>query len=427
MATKKAGDPKKEALKKEFKERASRHLAKGKLSEALEEYLQLWKLSPDDFRIKLKIGELLQKLGRAREAIAVYKKVAEAYAKDGFLIQAISVCKIVLEIDPAEVEIKNLLASLYAQRGMAQDGKPVDRKGDTAELPKNAEALLDELFAEDADASPQDLPEIPLFSDLTREEFHAVIDMLTPWKVPEGTVICQQGSPAESMFVISHGSVRVSVEKEAGKGKTVDLAVLKPGDFFGEIGLFTRSNRTASCIAAEETELLEIKRADFEQIVGRFPHAKGVLNKFYNLRVLDTILAKSELFGSLKAELRRELANRFQAQEYVDGQFIVKEGDEGDSMFMIRDGEVVVVTHKDHQELLLATLGPGNFFGEVALLSGKKRTASVRAKSFCEAIVLKREDFMWVFKQSPEFSKVVKAYVDKRVQETITAMSKKGS
>ena len=420
-----ANKPESEPQYKKMKEKATKFFAKGKWDQALELYLQLWKMAPKDFRLQLKIGDILLKLDRKKEAIAVYKKVAEAYGKDGFLIQAISVCKIVLELDPKEMEIKNLLSSLYAKRGMFKDSVKATSHTSSSkpeEKQVHSDELLDEFFSENIEITKGELPEIPLFSHLEKNAFQALIDSLNPWRVPKGTVICQEGSAADSMFIISNGTIKVTTR--GPKGETIELAYLGSGEFFGEIGLFTSSNRTATCTADEETDLLEIKRISFDQIVRRFPQVKQVLHDFYKVRILDTILAKSELFGCFPYEIRRELMERFEPREYESQETIVSEGDEGICMYMIRDGQVEVFTKNDDQgEVHLTTLGAGEFFGEVALISKTKRTAYIRADGHCDILQLNRKDFDWAMQKSPEALKVVKIYVEKRVKGTIEAVS----
>jgi len=412
-----------EVEKKELKNKASDLFASGKLEKSMELYLQLWKLSPTDVRVRLKIGEILQKLGRVRESIAVYKKSVEAYAKEGFLIQAISVCKVILAMDPQEVETKNLLANLYAKRGLDKEPKvPVAKNAAVAEkAPEpNAEDLLDELFSEDIEVANKELPTIPLFSDLQKAEFQMVIDKLIPWKMPSRTVICAEGAVAESMFIIAQGNIRVSAKDH--KGGQVELAILSAGEFFGEIGLFTKCPRTATCTAIEEVELLEITRNDFDDIIKKFPRLNQVLHDFYTTRVLDTVLAKSELFGLVNPQVRTELARKFSPREFQNGQMIVQEGDAGDALFLLRDGMVEVFTQKDGKDLKLAVMKAGDFFGEVALLTGKPRTASIRAQGRADVLILQKTEFDEALNDSPELKNLIETYVQKRVQDTLKAM-----
>jgi NADH dehydrogenase len=85
---------------------------------------------------------------------------------------------------------------------------------------------------------------------------------------------------------------------------------------------------------------------------------------------------------------------RVAREHYEPGQAIVREGDQGDSFFTIVSGEVEVVkSNGDGSETLVARLGPGTYFGEEALLTGKRRSATVKARSACDVLVLGRTDF----------------------------------
>lgn len=78
---------------------------------------------------------------------------------------------------------------------------------------------------------------------------------------------------------------------------------------------------------------------------------------------------------------------------YEPGQDIVREGDVGQSLFIIRSGEVEVLKHAANGSApqLLATLGPGDHFGEVAVFQRIRRTATVRAKTRVELLHVRRE------------------------------------
>jgi CRP/FNR family transcriptional regulator, cyclic AMP receptor protein len=95
-------------------------------------------------------------------------------------------------------------------------------------------------------------------------------------------------------------------------------------------------------------------------------------------------------------------------------------GDAGDELFMITAGRVVVTCPDENgREQTLATLQPGDFFGEVALLDGGPRTASVRTVDPSEMLVLKREDFHAFLRQNPGAAIDVLTTIGKRHRETI--------
>ncbi len=82
-------------------------------------------------------------------------------------------------------------------------------------------------------------------------------------------------------------------------------------------------------------------------------------------------------------------SERVAREHFEPGQLIVKEGDRGDSFYTIVNGEVEVIKG----ETVVARLGPGSYFGEEALLTGKPRSASVRAATACDLLALGRSDF----------------------------------
>jgi NADH dehydrogenase len=84
---------------------------------------------------------------------------------------------------------------------------------------------------------------------------------------------------------------------------------------------------------------------------------------------------------------------RLARQHYEPGQVVVEEGSTGDTFFSIVSGEVEVVKATPEGEKLVARLGPGSYFGEEALLSGKPRGATVRAKTAVDLLSLHRTDF----------------------------------
>lgn len=100
-------------------------------------------------------------------------------------------------------------------------------------------------------------------------------------------------------------------------------------------------------------------------------------------------------------ELLVATTNRLETRTYQPGQAIVTQGDTADHFYVVVRGEVdVTCKNETGDEVLLATLGPGQFFGEVGLLNYAPRTATVRAKTAVEVLRLDRETFRQVIEQS---------------------------
>jgi small-conductance mechanosensitive channel/CRP-like cAMP-binding protein len=92
-------------------------------------------------------------------------------------------------------------------------------------------------------------------------------------------------------------------------------------------------------------------------------------------RQRETILAGVDLFERLTEEQRREIAAATSAQVFGNGEAIVRQGSDGDSMFVVCSGEVEVVLEPDRRRI--ATIEAGGYFGEMSLLTGDARTATV--------------------------------------------------
>src|SRR5512143_4054122 len=80
--------------------------------------------------------------------------------------------------------------------------------------------------------------------------------------------------------------------------------------------------------------------------------------------------------------------------QFDDGEHVYEQGDIGQVMYVIRSGHARVVRADSHGEILLATLGPGDFFGERSLLSGGRRSAGVSAEGVLELEVITRAVFL---------------------------------
>ncbi|QEG40580.1 putative ABC transporter ATP-binding protein [Roseimaritima ulvae] len=94
---------------------------------------------------------------------------------------------------------------------------------------------------------------------------------------------------------------------------------------------------------------------------------------------IGEMLSRCSIFDGVTIRTMTQLADRMKAQPYKAGSRIIRQGDPGDTFYLIRDGEMEV--RRDPGNRLVATIGPGDFFGETALLTGEPRNAHVDAKT----------------------------------------------
>jgi type VI secretion system protein ImpH len=122
------------------------------------------------------------------------------------------------------------------------------------------------------------------------------------------------------------------------------------------------------------------------------------------------------LFFSLPPEKLSELVGRMTARKYQKNMVVMRQGDHGDSMFAIRSGTVSVIRRdEDGREVLLNFLEEGDCFGEMALISGKVRSATVVTQTDCELLELKKKDLDDFMIKYPRLRRALRAYYQNRI------------
>jgi len=133
---------------------------------------------------------------------------------------------------------------------------------------------------------------------------------------------------------------------------------------------------------------------------------------------------KSPLFENLTTDEREALVREMDLEAHDEGSVIISEGDLGSSMYLIVSGEVKVYTRGTGQSgnVYLAKLGEGDFFGEVSVLTGKPRTATITASQRTELLRLDKEKLDNALAAHPGIRKVLDDFYKRRAKHTVEAM-----
>lgn len=130
------------------------------------------------------------------------------------------------------------------------------------------------------------------------------------------------------------------------------------------------------------------------------------------------LLAEVPFFALLDEKERTQLAERLDAVTFKGGQPVFNAGDPGDSLYVVRSGEVEIFFKNDTGEkIVLETAGPGHFFGEISLLDGGPRTASAHAKEDVEALEVDRGDLDEFLRLHPEATLDLLTATGRRLRE----------
>ncbi|WOK36547.1 cyclic nucleotide-binding domain-containing protein [Sphingomonas sp. C3-2] len=207
-----------------------------------------------------------------------------------------------------------------------------------------------------------------------------------------GEIVFSRNEPGSSLFAIADGGVLVEVNKD-DPSITVPIA---RGSIFGEVGLISGRRRGATIRAAEPSILVEISRTAALKLMASVPAARRAVTRISIERQL------LQMFGSgLVAGDVQHLLDTAEVKQIRAGQAIITEGEEGEDIFVIRSGSVVVEKTVGGKPVFLSYLPAGSYVGEMALIAGGRRTATVRAAVKSEVIRLDGTAFRTVMEAKP--------------------------
>jgi CRP-like cAMP-binding protein len=127
------------------------------------------------------------------------------------------------------------------------------------------------------------------------------------------------------------------------------------------------------------------------------------------------IIEKVPIFKGASPAFIKEIILNLEPVVFTPNDIIVAKGELGYDMFFISSGSVDVVS--EDESIVYATLTTGQFFGEIAILFSSERTATIKAKEYCDMYRLEKETFDHVLERYPEFEKQIKELADKRKAE----------
>ena len=196
--------------------------------------------------------------------------------------------------------------------------------------------------------------------------------------------IVVQGQSGDEFFLILKGAVEIL--EALPDGTDSRIAGLNAGDGFGEIALLEDRPRTATVRTYGSVVTWSVDKKTFQELINSAGVASEEATKM--LRISRALKESKWLRGMSPGSIHR-MASRCESACADAGATIIEEGTPGDTFYFLQSGAAQVSRDGAH----LAELNAGESFGEIALLSGVPRTASVVATQSCQLITLKRENF----------------------------------
>jgi cAMP-dependent protein kinase regulator len=219
-----------------------------------------------------------------------------------------------------------------------------------------------------------------LFRNLDRTQLEQIIDAMFERRVQAGMEIIRQGEEGDYFYAIDSGRAQVIKDGQM-------VVELGPGEAFGELALMYGSPRLATVKALEPTILWAVDRATFRGIV--------IDLAFQKRRMYESFLRSVPLLHTLHDGELYRICDALQPAYYQPNEAIVTQGDNGHDFYIIEEGTAVATMHQDNtEEVEVAKIGVGDYFGELALLRDAPRAATVRALTPVKCVILTKADFI---------------------------------
>lgn len=215
---------------------------------------------------------------------------------------------------------------------------------------------------------------ILLFKSLDKDQMSQVLDAMFEKVAEDGDHIIDEGDDGDFFYVIESGMF--DIFKKIGDNPVPQkLGTYENKGSFGELALMYNAPRAATIVAVGSGSLWAMDRQTFRKIVVKATAKKR--------RRYEEFLKKVEVLSVLKDEEVTKVADAIETREFND-QVIINQGDNPDYFYIVVEGKVEVKRRGDDRsdptrEILLTTLGEGQYFGELAFLTKKPRAATVYA------------------------------------------------
>jgi cAMP-dependent protein kinase regulator len=225
-----------------------------------------------------------------------------------------------------------------------------------------------------------------LFGTVPKETFTKIVDAMELKKIAKDENVIEQGGVGDYFYIVKSGDFDIFVKKGEDPPKKVFQAGV--GFAFGELALLYNAPRSATITASCDAEVWALDRVCFRNLVVRSAEAQ------FRQRV--EFLNAVDVFHVLNENERAALAEVLEEEEFEDDEAIVEQGEKDDKMFILRSGKAVACIKGEQGEVEVMQYSNGSYFGEIALLSGEPRKASVYSVGPCTCLYISRSTFLRV-------------------------------
>ena len=237
----------------------------------------------------------------------------------------------------------------------------------------------------------------------------------------------QQGNSGNGLYVVVSGKLGIVITQPDGTPTSPDA--LTRGSVVGEMGLFTGQTPIRVLYAIERTKLVKLPKPGFDHLVEKHPQILTAFSQLMTPRLRSVQLASAfdRLFGPFSERALLYLEDELDWLHISNGDVLVRQGDTDDSLYIVISGSLSVLLEEPNKpDRILAEISRGESIGELSLLTGEVRSATVRAIRDTVVVRLTKTSFDHLIETHPEAMVEMTRLIIQRYQKTIgTAMPAK--
>nr|CAI39134.1 cAMP-dependent protein kinase, regulatory subunit 1-4 [Paramecium tetraurelia] len=224
-----------------------------------------------------------------------------------------------------------------------------------------------------------------MFASLDQKEKDIVIDAMEERSYNAEDWVIKQGDNGDNLYVVDQGELNC-YKRFTKDGENKFLKVYYPGESFGELALLYNAPRAASIPGQNQFCLVCIRQINIQS------HCQGCSNereKYVN------VLKQIELLSMMDPYERSHVADAIRSAVFQKGDYVIREGEQGDIFYMIEEGELIATKTliQGQEPTKVFQYKAGDYFGELALLKDIPRQANVVAETEVKLIYLDRHSF----------------------------------
>ncbi|MDQ6963097.1 MAG: cyclic nucleotide-binding domain-containing protein [Mariprofundaceae bacterium] len=330
--------------------------------------------------ILLRVAHCYEKLNRHSEAANWYLKVAHHYAEMSYDMQALSLLNRYRKLQPDDLHGPHQIIKRLSSNGFWHEDMDV--------------------FLSDAERLYYRVKDAVIFSSISSAEvFTETMTYMSLRTIKNGEVLVSLGDHADEMFFVMSGKLEARMTLD---NRQDSLGIVKSHELCGEVAYFTGGKRTAELIAREETSLLVISYKHIEKLQCLLANLKTYMETLYRKRILLQQLALAPVFSILDSKSRQYAAQCMTPVELSAGQSLFFEGDPNQAIYLLRLGHMSVNLEIKGNEKPFKTMTRGAVIGELSIINGGHRSATVRALTDCILMMLDAKKYQKLCEASPD-------------------------